>query len=147
MEFTVLCLLPTREALQVVVIKHSPGLLCFNDINAITLHCTPVHLGSIVFLLALIIIAIIHDVALKPGVCVQTAGCPDAGVSSLPHLRVPVHGPEEVPGLHPLWTVHGPDAGEGICFLPSNGPTFHLCCTSSILVGGEIQLISRNRHV
>lgn len=43
----------------------------------------------------------------------QTPRCPDAGVSSLPHLRVPVHGPEEVPGLYPLWPVHGPYAGQG----------------------------------
>lgn len=99
-----------------------------------TSHWTPVHLGSIVFLFALIITTV-HDVALKACVCVQTAGCPDAGVSSLPHLRVPVHGPEEVPGLHPLWTVHGPDAGEGICSLPSNAPTFHSCCTSYVLLG------------
>lgn len=48
-------------------------------------------------------------------VCVytQTPGRPDAGVSSLPHLWVLVHGPEEVPGLHPVWPVHGPHAGQG----------------------------------
>lgn len=43
----------------------------------------------------------------------QTPGCPYARVSSLPHLWVPVHGPEEVPRLDPVWPVHGAHARQG----------------------------------
>lgn len=43
----------------------------------------------------------------------QTLRCPDAGVSPLSYLRVPVHGPQEIPGLHPFWPVHGTDARQG----------------------------------
>lgn len=74
-------------------------------------------------------------------ICVQTAGCSDAGGSSLPHLRVPVHGPEEVPGFYSLWTVHGPNASEGNCIVTLNGLTIHLCKTFYILLSFTLQWI------
>lgn len=54
-------------------------------------------------------------------VCVpQTPGCPDAGVSSLPHLWVPVHGSEEVPWLYSFWPVYGSYVGQGDCVFVFN---------------------------
>lgn len=50
---------------------------------------------------------------------IQTPRCPDARISSLPHLRVPVHGPEEILGLHPLWPVHGRYVGQGKYYINS----------------------------
>lgn len=103
--------LPVKKALQVQT--DYQGLVCFNNINTRVSAC--------------IMITINHCVAFEWRVCVQTPGCHDARVSSLPHLRVPVHGPEEVPGLHSVWTVHGRNAGEGsLCLLPSNRLIFDL---------------------
>lgn len=64
----------------------------------------------------------------------QAPGCFDAGVSSLPNLWVPVNGPEEVPGHHPLRPVHGPYASEGNFVFNKRFTTSNMCPSLTLIL-------------